>query len=153
MEFNSGFKGLKVAKTPSTTRGCVFVFILRGLETSVYSHATNSHNQSRVELKCDCTRWRTEGEVKGKKANGVGSQYAHTTWEHGVSRITTADAHTSPASSRLNWRPRRFKWTGPFRRKTKTGFCACAITLKRQSTCFYPGTQIICFPVHLSSKL
>ena len=29
----------------------------------------------------------------------------HTTLEHGVSSITTADAHTSVASSRLNWRP------------------------------------------------
>jgi len=27
----------------------------------------------------------------------------HTTSEHGVSSITTADAHTSAASSRLNW--------------------------------------------------
>ena len=33
----------------------------------------------------------------------------HTTSEHGVSSITTADAHTSAASSRVNWRPRRFK--------------------------------------------
>jgi hypothetical protein len=52
----------------------------------------------------------------------------HTTSEHGVSSITTADAHNSAASSRLNWRPCRFKWTRPFRRKTKSGFCACAIT-------------------------
>jgi len=29
----------------------------------------------------------------------------HTTSQHGVSSITTADAHTSAASSRLNWRP------------------------------------------------
>jgi len=29
----------------------------------------------------------------------------HTTSEHGVSSITTADAHTSTASSRMNWRP------------------------------------------------
>jgi len=29
----------------------------------------------------------------------------HTTSEHGVSSITTADAHTSAASNRLNWRP------------------------------------------------
>jgi hypothetical protein len=29
----------------------------------------------------------------------------HTTSEHGISSITTADAHTSAASSRLNWRP------------------------------------------------
>ena len=58
----------------------------------------------------------------------------HTTSEHGVSSITTADAHTSVASSRLNWRPRRFKWTRPFRRKTKAGFCACAITFQLAST-------------------
>jgi hypothetical protein len=58
----------------------------------------------------------------------------HTTSEHGVSSITTADAHTSAASSQLNWRPCRFKWTRPFRRKTKSGFCACAITFQTQST-------------------
>ena len=29
----------------------------------------------------------------------------HTTWEHGVSSFITADAHTSAASSPLNWRP------------------------------------------------
>jgi len=54
----------------------------------------------------------------------------HTTSEHGASNITTADAHTSAASSRLNWRPRRFKWTRLFRRKTKYGFCACVITFQ-----------------------
>ena len=58
----------------------------------------------------------------------------HTTSEHGVSSITTADAHTSTASSRLNWRPRQFKWTRPFCRKTKSRFCACAITFQTQST-------------------
>ena len=57
----------------------------------------------------------------------------HTTSEHGVSIITTADAQTSAASSRLNWRPCRFKRTRPFRRKTKSGFCACAITFQTQS--------------------
>ena len=63
----------------------------------------------------------------------------HTTLEHGVSSITTittADAYTSAASSRMNWRPRRFKWTRPFPRKTKSGFCACAITFQTQSTRF-----------------
>jgi hypothetical protein len=58
----------------------------------------------------------------------------HTTSEHGVPSITTADAHTSAASSRLNWRPRRFKWTRPLRRKTKPGFCACTITFQLAST-------------------
>ena len=42
-------------------------------------------------------------------------------------------ADTSADSSRLNWRPRRFKWTRPFRRKTKSGFCACAITFQLAS--------------------
>ena len=58
----------------------------------------------------------------------------HATSEHGVSSITTADAHTSAASSRMNWSPRRFKWTRPFRQKTKSGFCACAITFQTQSS-------------------
>ena len=58
----------------------------------------------------------------------------HTTSEHGVSSINTADSHTSAASSRLNWLPCRFKWTRPFRRKKKSGFCACAITFQLAST-------------------
>ena len=35
--------------------------------------------------------------MKGKLANGLGSTL-HTTSEHGVSNITTADAHNSAAS-------------------------------------------------------
>jgi len=85
-------------------------------------------------LKPDGTRWRTGGEVKGKLANGVGSQYSHTSLDHGLSSITTADAHNSAASSGLNWRPRRFKWTRPFRRETKSGFCSCAITFQKHYT-------------------
>jgi len=60
----------------------------------------------------------------------------HITSESGVSSITTADAHTSAASNRLNWRLRRFKWSHSFRRKTKSGFCACAITFQRHFTIF-----------------
>ena len=41
----------------------------------------------------------------------------HTILEHDVSSITTADTHTSAASSRLNWMPCRFKWTRPFRQR------------------------------------
>ena len=78
------------------------------------------------------TRWRTGGEVKWKLENGVGSQYYHATSERSLSSITQADAQTSAASSRLNWRPHRFKWTLPFRGKTKSGFCACAITFPRE---------------------
>ena len=90
----------------------------------------------RVQLKCDGTWWRTGGEVKGKLANWVGSQYSYATSEQDVSSITTADLHASAASSRLNWRPRWFKWTRLFCWKMKSGFCACAITFQMQSTYF-----------------
>ena len=33
-------------------------------------------NTVRLQLKCDVTRWGTREEVKGKLANGVGSQYS-----------------------------------------------------------------------------
>jgi len=73
----------------------------------------------------------------------------HTTSEHGVSSITTADAHTSATSSRLNWRP-HLKWTHPFRRKTKSGFCVCAITFQLASNtfCYYGET-----PFKASNKI
>ena len=89
----------------------------------------------KLRSECGGTRWRTGGEMRGKLANGVGSQYSHTTSKRGVSSITNADAHTSAANSRLNWLPRRFKRTRPFRRKTKCGFCACAIRFRTSSTC------------------
>jgi hypothetical protein len=75
-----------------------------------------------------------EGKWKGNCRMEWVASTLHTTSEHGVSSITTADAHNSAASSRLNWRPRRFKWTRPFRQKTKPGFCACAITFQLAST-------------------
>jgi len=76
-----------------------------------------------------------EGKWRGNwQMEWVASTF-HTTLEHGVSSITTADAHTSAASSQLNWSPRRFMWTCPFCRKMKSGFCVCAIIFQTQSTC------------------
>jgi len=82
----------------------------------------------------------------------------HTTSEHGVSSITTADAHTSAASSLLNWRPCRFKWTRPFHRKTKSGFCACAVTFQLATKDgFIPGVKwpehTVDHPHHLSTQV
>ena len=91
---------------------------------------------SRARSEPGGTRWRMGGEVKGNLANGVGSQYSHATSVRGISSITQADAHTSAASSRQNWCPHRFKWTRPFRGKTKSGFCACAITFRTKYTSF-----------------
>jgi hypothetical protein len=77
-----------------------------------------------------------EGKWRGNWRMEWVASTLHTTSEHGVSSVTTADAHTLAASSLLNWRPRRFKWTRPFRRETKSGFCACAITFQTQSTTY-----------------
>ena len=81
--------------------------------------------------------WHTVKHVRGKWRGNLRMEWVastlHTTSELGVSSNTTNDTHTSTASIRLNWRPRRFKWTRPFCRKTKSGFCACAITFQKQS--------------------
>jgi len=76
----------------------------------------------------------------------------HTISERGVPSITTADAHTSTVSSRLNWRPRRFKWTRPFRWKRKSGFCACAITFQTQSTVYRISKHTLMFSIIFSQK-
>ena len=46
-----------------------------------------------------------EGNWSGNWRMECVASTLHTTLEHGVCSITTADAHTSAASSRLNWRP------------------------------------------------
>ena len=82
-----------------------------------------------------------EGKWRGNWRMEWVASTLHTTSEHGVSSITTADAHTSAASSRLNWRSRRFKWTRPFRRKTESGFCTCAITFQLAPNICKPNIQ------------
>jgi len=48
-----------------------------------------------------------EGNCRGNWRMQWVASTLHTTSERGLSSITTADAHTSAASSRLNWRPHR----------------------------------------------
>jgi len=67
-----------------------------------YMSSNLERSFSRVETESDGTRRNMGGEVKGKEANGVGSQHSCTVSEHGLSSVTTADPHTSAASSRLN---------------------------------------------------
>jgi len=76
---------------------------VRGRRLSAWSMAFPAC--SRVETESDGTRRRTGGEVKWKEANGVDSQQSCTASERSLSSITTADTHTSAASSRLNWCP------------------------------------------------
>jgi len=69
-----------------------------------------------------------EGKWRGNWRMEWVASTLHTTSEHGVlPPAIRADAQTSAASSR---RPRRLKWTRPFRRKKKSGFCARVITFQ-----------------------
>ena len=88
-----------------------------------------------------------EGKWRGDWRMEWVASTLHTTSERGVSSITTADAHTSAASSRLNWRPCRLKWTRPFRGKTNSGFCACAITF--QTPCAFYIRLLTATTVHV----
>ena len=88
----------------------------------------------RVQLKRDGTWQCKEGKRRGKWQMEWVASTLYTTSGDGVSSITTADVHTSAASSQMNWCPCWFKWTRPFRWKTKSGLCACAITFDTQST-------------------
>jgi len=108
---------------------CVVCYLLR---ISSVSHLmvdcvwnVMAHCDARVE------KWR-----RNKRLEWVTSK-RHMTAELRLARAVQTlqvDVHSSSASSRLNWRPRRLKWTRPFRRKTKSGFSACAITFQTQST-------------------
>jgi len=59
----------------------------------------------RLQLKCDGTRWRRVGKWRENWQMEWVASTLRTTSEHRVSSITTADAHTSAANSRLNWLP------------------------------------------------
>jgi hypothetical protein len=93
-----------------------------------------------------------EGKWRGNWRMDWVASTLHTTSEHGVSSITTAHAHTSAASSRLNWLPLRFKWTRPLRRKKKSCFCACAITFQLASNYLLAGMRWNEFHLFPASK-
>ena len=65
---------------------------------------------SRLQWKHDGTRWRTGGELKGKLANGVGSEYpSHYLGTWCIQHYYCWCAHLGCAISRLNWRPPAIK--------------------------------------------
>jgi len=80
-----------------------------------------------------------EGKWRGNWRLEWVASTLHTTSEHGVSSITTADAHTSAASSRLNWRPPAdLNGLILFVERRNLVFDACAITI--QLACTLPFT-------------
>ena len=91
--------------------------------------------EGRVQLKRDGTRWRKGGEVKGKLANGVGSQYA----SHYLGTWCIQHYYSWCAHLGCQWSTEltpRADLNGLvlFARKKKYVFCACAITFQTQST-------------------
>jgi len=112
----------------------------------------------RLQLKHDGTRWCTGGEWRRNWWMEWVASTLHTTSEHGVSNITTADAYTSAASSWLNWSPSgRFKWTRPFRTEDEIWFPrACAITFQLASTTDLLSSKVVvqkCNPGTLWTEL
>ena len=87
----------------------------------------------RIQLKCDGTRCRMRGEVKGKLPNAVGSQYpSHYLGTRCIQqyyrwcrtpRLPAVDWTDAPHRADLNGLVR-------FARKTKSGFCACDVIFK-----------------------
>ena len=130
-------------------RGCEKILYSRAghkLQFGVYAYTPDTWGYKYTLRICRSSIemwWHTVTHGRGSEGENWRMEWVastlHTTSEHGVSSIITAHAHTSAASNRLNWLPRRFTWTRPFRWKTKSGFCACAITFQTQST-------IYCFP-------
>jgi len=90
-----------------------FLRVCHHISTGLYINTSTIHvHFSRLQLKCDGTRWRREGKWRGNWRMQWVVSTLHTTSEHVVSSITTADAQNSAASSRLNWRPYWFKCSG-----------------------------------------
>jgi len=69
-----------------------------------------------------------EGKWRGKmRIEWVASSFALYVGTRSIQLLSVGPC-SSTAGSRLNWHPRRFKWTRLSRWKTKSGFCVCAIT-------------------------
>ena len=73
---------------------------------NTYCFSTAPMVESSWNVMAHCDAW--EGKWRWNCLMECVASTFHTTSEHDVSSITTADAHTSAAGSRLNWHPCRF---------------------------------------------
>jgi hypothetical protein len=81
-----------------------------------------------------------EEKWRGNKRMERVTSKRHMTAEQRLARAVQtlqADVHSSPASSRLNWRPCRFKWTRLFRRKWNLVSARVSSHFKRSRQCKY----------------
>jgi hypothetical protein len=84
-------------------------------------------------LKCDGTRWRTGGEVKGKLANGVGRQYPSI--PRNLVYPALLPLMRTPQLAVVDWTDAPTDLNGLVRfAERQSGFCACAIIFKTQYT-------------------
>ena len=89
-----------------------FVFAVANCHVSIHCHCYLQRTAVIKKLSVVDSSWNVmahgdawEGKWREKWRMQWVASTLHTTSEHDVSSITTADAHTSAASSRLNWRP------------------------------------------------
>jgi len=117
------------------------IIVVHLILSSVTTDGVQAMAESRLQLKCDGTRWRTGKEVKGQMACGVGSQYpSHYLGTWCIQHYYRWCAHLSCQYSNELSPLCRFKWTRSFHQKMKSGFCACAITFQLTSnTTHLPG--------------
>ena len=115
--FARGRKHSHTERTTLKTLSCAQCLEVLNKSLSIYSMFTRCQARHRVAE----SSWNVMAHSNARKGKWRGNwrmewvaSTLHTTSEHGVSSITTADAHTSAASSRLNWRPRRIEWTVRF---------------------------------------
>ena len=108
-------------KVPLTHQGtCIYyplqlrILYLRPYVASVQSPYVRPWQVcSRLQLKCDGTRWHTCGEMKGKLANAVGSQYpSHYLGTWCIQHYYRWCAHLGCRQSNELTPTGRFKWTG-----------------------------------------
>ena len=155
----------------------VFVTCLTG---ALYVHPLwlykyQPHNRVRSKLSVACQRWWFQwrlrfvewkrnlvahGDAREEKWRGKRQMEWLTkqasvwlgTFHPVLLQSFSPDPHSKKASTRLNWHPRRYKWTRPFRWKTESGFCACAITFRLHST-FSPPIHTHPVPWNCSYRL
>ena len=88
----------------------------------------------RLQLKCDGTRWCTGGEVKGKVANAVGSQYSsHYLGTRCIQHYYRWCAHLGCQQSDWTDSPADLNGFVHFAERLKSGFCTSAITFQLAS--------------------
>jgi len=121
----------------------IFTFLDSRVESQFYHFYIRLYLYIRLSWNVMAHGDAQEGKWRGNWRMEWVASTLHTTSEHGVSSITTADVNTSAASSWLNWWPRQFKWTLLFYRKTKSCFCTYAITFQLAFTIFWQLLSLI----------